>query len=135
MSVSREHCARIESLEKRVRMLTGALVVAVGAGAFTLIGGLAQPEQKDTVAASRFVLVDEDGNIAAMLSSNAGGSFLMLNGADRSRRVLLGATEDGAALELTGGAANAQISMGVGEGGPLIALKNDSGQEFVMIEE
>lgn len=135
MSVSQDHCARIESLEKRVRLLTGALVLAVGVGAFALVGGIGQPEHKDTIAASRFVLTDEDGRIVGMLSSNEGGGYLSLLAGDMSKRVLLGATEDGSALELTGGADNAQISMGVGVNGPLIALKSNRGQEFVLIEE
>ena len=76
--------SRIEALEKRTRLLVGALLVVTS---LALLGSAASPEaETQVVRANRFELVDSEGRVRGELSLQDGAPvFSLLDTAGRDR--------------------------------------------------
>lgn len=76
--------SRIEALEKRTRLLVGALLVVTS---LTLLGAAASPEgDNQVVRAKRFELVDSEGRVRGELALQDGAPvFSLLDAAGRDR--------------------------------------------------
>ena len=76
--------SRIEALEKRTRLLVGALLVVTS---LALLGAAASPEAENPVVrANRFELVDSEGRVRGELSLQDGAPvFSLLDTAGRDR--------------------------------------------------
>lgn len=76
--------SRIEALEKRTRLLVGALLVVTS---LALLGAAASPEaENQVVRANRFELVDSEGRVRGELSLQDGAPvFSLLDAAGRDR--------------------------------------------------